>query len=177
MSDRWWHLGAMAMVIGLAACGDDDTSGGGSGGGGSGATTTTASTADTTTASAGAGGADAFTPMNGCDPATALDLQDQAVEIQFPMNGLAYSPPCIIIHATHSVNFVGVDSTFVSHPLVGGVVEDGVATPDASSPIGKTTTGDSTTINFETPGQYGFYCDFHFSSGMMGTVYVEEAPE
>ncbi len=163
----------------LAACGGDESSGSGttasssSGQGGSTASSTSGTGGST---SSGQGGAPEFTPANGCDPATAENLQEQGVEIAFPVGGLKYDPPCILIHATHSVNFKAAGSTFVSHPLVGGTVVDGVATPDPNSPIGTQDTGDIFTATFPEPGQYPYYCDFHYSSGMMGVVYVLPAP-
>lgn len=168
----------------LVACGGDDESGSG----GAAATSASATTGDTTstttgaTTGTGAGGAgggnpNGFTPMNGCDPETAEDLQDLTVEIQFPVNGFKYSPNCVIIHATHNINFQGLDgSNFVSHPLVPGVVEGGVATEDTDSPIVRTETGDTQTVYFDAPGQFGYYCDYHYAQGMMGVIYVKPAP-
>lgn len=166
----------------LVGCGGDDESG--SGGAGAAGTTTADTTSATTTSSsatgtggAGGGNPNGFTPMNGCDPETAEDLQDLTVEIQFPVNGFKYSPNCVIIHATHNINFKGIDgSNFVSHPLVPGVVEGGVATEDTDSPIVRTESGDTQTVYFDAPGQFGYYCDYHYAQGMMGVIYVKPAP-
>lgn len=166
----------------LGGCGGDDESGSGGAGTTSSTTAATSVTSSDTSTSTGTGGAGGgnpfgFTPMNGCDPETAEDLQDLTVEIQFPVNGFKYSPNCIIIHATHSVNWKGIDgSNFVSHPLVPGTVENGVATEDTAGPIVRTESGDTQTVYFDAPGQFGYYCDFHYSSGMMGVVYVKPAP-
>jgi plastocyanin len=80
--------------------------------------------------------------------------------------GLKYSPACIKINKGSSLTFNG---SFSSHPLSGGL--DGSA--DASSPITHTTTGSTATFPFPNAGTFGFYCDFHFGSGMEGAVFVQ----
>ena len=170
---------ALATLVSAIGCGGDETSTSASGSGGSSSASTGSTSASSSGASSttGAGGGPVFTAMNGCDPETAENFEDAAIEIQFPVNGNRYSPACVVIHATHSVNFMAVNgSNFVSHPLVGGVVEGGVATPDANSPLGKVDMGDNTAVYFQEPGQFGFYCDYHYPENMMGTVYVKVPP-
>jgi plastocyanin len=105
--------------------------------------------------------------VNGCDPATAEDhTADSSVTIMFPVGGLKYSPACIKIAKGSSVTFSG---SFMNHPLSGGTS----GTPDASSPITHTMTGTSADFTFSEAGTFPYYCDFHFSSGMEGAIFVE----
>lgn len=157
---------AMAYITG---CGGGGTTGaGGTGGstGGSGGSSTTGGTGGTggsTTSSTG------DNLLNGCDVATAEDHTADA-ETTIGVTGLKYTPPCIKIKAGNSVKF---SATFATHPLVGGVVADNTLTPDAMTPIAKTSTGTEVTFKFPDAGKFGFYCDVHGLSGMMGAVFVQ----
>jgi plastocyanin len=106
--------------------------------------------------------------VNGCDPATAEDhTADSNVTITFGGSlGLKYAPACIKIAKGNSVTFSG---SFSSHPLSGGA--DG--NKDTSSPIAETSTGSSATFTFANAGTFPFFCEYHFSSGMEGAVFVQ----
>lgn len=133
---------------------------GGSTGGTGGATGGTGGTGGTTTSS---------NLVNGCDPATAEDHTNEATTT-VTQSGFNYSPKCIRIAAGSSVKFM---SSFMSHPLVGGTVEAGAKVPDANSPITMTSSGTEATFAFPDAGAYGYYCDFHALSGMVGAIFVE----
>jgi len=166
----------------LAACGEDDPTPSGTTTSGSGTTTGAGGSTSATTGSGGEGGSTsattgsgggAPTTVNGCDLATAVDMTLQDIEVQFPMNGLGYEPACVKISKGHSVSFTAVSaSSFAAHPLVGGTVEGTTATPDPASPIPTTSSGTLTVVSFDEVGTYGYYCDFHFASGMFGAVFV-----
>lgn len=107
--------------------------------------------------------------LNGCLSTTAEDHTGEAEVHIAVTGGTAYTPPCIVVDAGTTVTF---DTDFTIHPLRGGEVDaDGVRQPDAASPITSTDTG--TTASFTIPaGEHPFYCDVHFSMGMMGVVYA-----
>ena len=145
------------------------------------ATTTASSTASSTAVSSSAtGGGDLTLPLNGCDPnampggaAALVDYsQNPTPAITFPGAGLEYTPACIKIKVGQSVLFLGNNTTFAAHPLVGGLADGSTKIEDPTSPILKTAAGQNATFAFNTPGAYGFYCDFHYVAGMKGAVYV-----
>lgn len=128
---------------------------------------TSSSSADASSASSSSSGGGAM--LNGCDPATATDLTNQAnVTITFP--GFAYSPPCIKVTAGTTVTFSGA---FNFHPLRGGAAVGGVGTPDPNSPIKATDAGTSAAFTFPAAGSFGYYCNVHVSGGMMGAIFVQ----
>jgi plastocyanin len=65
---------------------------------------------------------------------------------------------------------VTFNGAFASHPLSGG---NNPPTVDASSPIKQTSTGTTATFAMSTAGTYGFFCDLHYTLGMMGALFVE----
>lgn len=145
------------------------TSSGGTGGATGGTTNSGGSTGGTGGSTGGAGGATTSDLVNGCDPATAEDhLADATTTVT--QSGFAYAPKCIKITAGSSVKFV---STFTSHPLVGGEVVSGAKAADPGSPITMTSTGTEATFTFPDAGTYGYYCDIHALSGMVGAIFVE----
>lgn len=108
--------------------------------------------------------------VNGCTAASAMP----ATEVDF--SGPAYSPNCVKIFAGQTVNFTPMGgASFVSHPLIGGTVDDmGTKSPDGMSPIKPVNMGTAAVgVKFMTAGVYGFYCDVHASSGMKGAVFVQ----
>jgi plastocyanin len=111
------------------------------------------------------GGADV---VNGCDPAMAVDMKGMA-EVTIVQTGLTYAPACVKISAGTSVKFT---SDFVAHPLVGGVY-DGAKMPDAGSPITPTSTGAEASFTIAAAGTYGYYCDLHAASNMIGAIIAE----
>lgn len=175
----------------FSACGDQPetptgaTSGTVSGAGGTvsgsgGAGTGGVGTGGVGTGGAGTGGTGtggSSTTLNGCNPATAMDLTGQTTAtIAFGGSiGLAYSPACIKVKVGTMVTFNG---DFSSHPLQGGVATISTATPAASgtTPLPTTTplsTGMTQTFTMQPAGNYGFYCEFHVLLGMQGAIFVE----
>ncbi|MEZ4295034.1 MAG: plastocyanin/azurin family copper-binding protein [Polyangiaceae bacterium] len=146
---------------------------GGTGGTGGATTNATAGTGGTGGSTGGTGGTGGSTMtgamLNGCDSTTAEDHTADATTT-VASSGLSYSPKCIKIKAGSSVKF---SSSFASHPLVGGEFVNGAKQPDANSPIPSTNMGTEITVTFPDAGDFGYYCDFHAGSGMVGAVFVE----
>lgn len=118
----------------------------------------------------GAGGSGGGEPLrNGCKESTADDYTAMSTAtIQFA--GLSYSPACIRVKKGTMVTFEGF---FMSHPLEGGEVINGIPTPDTGSPITKTNTGMTATFTLPNPGVVPYYCSTHAVSGMKGAIFVE----
>ncbi len=148
---------AASIVTGAAAAGCGSGSGSGYGGssGGSGGN------APSPTGSSGSS-------VNGCS-----SFQDETapggsrtITFTFP----SYSPPCMLIAAGQSVTFSG---SFSSHPLRPGVAPSSSGTGSPNNPIPATSSGNSLTVAFPTPGTYPFYCALHQAMGMIGAVQVK----
>ena len=106
--------------------------------------------------------------FNGCDSATAVDhTADAAVTINF--SGFMYDPACIKVKAGTDVTFQG---SFATHPLRGGTVSGATAMEDPNSPIKATNNGMKATFTMTNAGDYGYYCNVHYASGMKGAVFV-----
>jgi plastocyanin len=106
--------------------------------------------------------------LNGCTLATAIDHTADDVTVVTQM-GLTYTPSCIKIKAGKQVT---VNAAFAAHPLSQGGVVNGTAYPEMGGPITHTASGSSATFTFPNPGQFGYYCDLHYSGGMYGAVIV-----
>jgi plastocyanin len=149
---------AATLALAMAGCGKSSSSGGG------GSATTDGS----------GGGPTTVATANGCDPAKAVDeTASSDVTIKFPLSATSftYTPACIKIKKGSKVTFAG---QFAEHPLSGGTVDDASTMhKDASSPIKETKTGTKATFTFADTGTFGFFCEFHFASGMKGAVFVE----
>ncbi|NUP13617.1 MAG: hypothetical protein HOW73_46875 [Polyangiaceae bacterium] len=113
----------------------------------------------------GAGGAVDAGP-NGCSD---LDFVSLGPPYTIVSEGTEYSPKCLDVPAGATVKFEG---DFVTHPLSGGVIEDGVGIADEGSPIPSVSSGSAVDVAFPTPGIFGFYCSHHASLGMGGAVRV-----
>jgi plastocyanin len=109
--------------------------------------------------------------VHGCSFANALDLRGQpTVTVNFGgILGLAYAPACIRVNVATAVSFAG---NFIAHPLVGGRADGGIPIPEPGSPIQPTNTGTLATFSFPNGGEFGYYCDVHFSASMYGAVLV-----
>lgn len=157
-------LGALLAL--LAACGDSsgDVSQGGAGGdgGSSGVTNPT-----TGTQAGGAGGEAPEFPV--CTLAEAED-QTALPAITIISVGTAYQPRCVRVSAGTEVTF---ESDFESHPLHGGEIVDEVGVLDPASPITPTEVGSTATFTLADAGDVPYFCDFHSSIGMHGTIFVE----
>ncbi len=84
-----------------------------------------------------------------------------------------YSPSCVRVAVDTSVTF---NSDFTTHPLYGGLVSGGVATIDPASPIGAHNSGTAPVIVTLTAlGEFPYFCDFHYTQGMLGSIVVDPA--
>jgi plastocyanin len=113
--------------------------------------------------------------VNGCDVATAQDLTGGApVTVLFPAGGLTYNPRCIKVSVNTVVTFTADGgSSFVAHPLIGGLVVGMTKTPAASGPfVPITNSGMSKPFTMSAAGTYPYYCNPHATLGMNGAVFV-----
>lgn len=112
--------------------------------------------------------------LNNCLPADFQDRHGEA-EIQIandnPGNLFAYRPRCVTISEGTRVRFAA-NPNFGMHPLYGGTVSGGQANIDPDSPIGSFTSGGTGERVLIAAGEFPYFCDFHFSSGMMGSIRV-----
>ena len=112
--------------------------------------------------------------LNDCLP---VDFQDRRglAEIRIandnPTNPYAYRPRCVTISEGTRVEFAAIPN-FGMHPLYGGTVSGAQATIDPSSPIGAFTSGDQGARVLVDAGEFPYFCDFHFASGMKGSIRV-----
>jgi len=113
-------------------------------------------------------------PLNGCDPATAVDLTKMNnVTISFGgALGNVYSPACILISGNPPLTTITFQGDFATNPLQGGEVLGGVETPATMPPLsGAVTSG--TTYSFPVgPMAVGFYSIPNGTSGMKGAIFV-----
>jgi plastocyanin len=107
--------------------------------------------------------------VNGCTPAMATDLTaETTATVMF--TSFAYTDKCIKVKAGTVVTFSG---NFSGHPLLGGTVVGGTATPAGSGPfVPVTNSGTSKDFTLSTPGVYPYYCVPHATIGMNGAVFV-----
>jgi plastocyanin len=107
--------------------------------------------------------------INGCDATNTTDLTGLATTT-VTFSGTTYNPPCIRVKVGTTVTFSG---SFSAHPLVGGEFKNGMEIPAASGPfVPATNVGFAKTFQMSAAGTYPYYCDFHSSAGMFGTVFV-----
>ncbi len=111
---------------------------------------------------------------NGC---LLADFQDRRGEASIVIandnkaNPFLYRPRCVRISAGTEVRFQALPN-FGMHPLFAGAVVAGVATFDPTSPIGSATSGTEHVVQINDVGEFSYYCDFHFSQGMQGSILV-----
>lgn len=152
-----------ALLLLLAACGDDATGGGGGGtggaAGGEGGSTTT-------TMNGTAGGEPSFEP---CVLAEAEDRTAEAT-ITIESLGVKYTPRCVRVSAGTTVTF---ESDFEPHPLRGGEVVGDEGVVDPNSPITPQDEGTTASFVLNEPGEFPYFCKYHISLGMFGTIWVE----
>lgn len=112
--------------------------------------------------------------VNGCLPEHFVDLRGQAL-VQIAnddfTNPFRYRPRCATISEGTVVRFMAVPN-FGMHPLFGGTVSGGMPAIDPSSPIGPITSGTQADRPIVGLGEFGFYCDFHYDQGMLGSIEV-----
>lgn len=111
--------------------------------------------------------------VNGCAESVAAALPAQnLVQIQYGfINGqLKYEPNCAHVNPGGSIQFTG--SGLSGHPLRGGAYTGAGSQQDPASPIPATSSGSSLTVPLNGQGLFGFFCNFHAGSGMIGGVLV-----
>lgn len=121
--------------------------------------------------------APAAAALNNCLPGNFSDRRGQddvVIANDQPGNPFLYRPRCLTVSAGARVLFRAVPS-FGNHPLFAGSVTGSVATPDPASPIGTITSGEERAVVFPDAGEFPYYCDFHFTQGMLGSVQVVPA--
>ncbi|MGB0133425.1 hypothetical protein [Dokdonella sp.] len=112
--------------------------------------------------------------LNSCQDGDFADMRGEAVvriANDDPTNPFRYRPRCVIVSEATRVEFRALPN-FGMHPLYGGTVTGSMATFDPASPIGPFTSGTQGDSMLMSSGEFPFFCDFHFTSGMMGSIRV-----
>ncbi len=112
--------------------------------------------------------------LNNCLPGNFVDRRGQddvVIANDQPGNPFLYRPRCLTVSAGARVLFRALPD-FGNHPLFAGTVNGSTATIDPTSPIGTITSGPERAVTFPAPGEFPYYCDFHFQQGMLGSVQV-----
>lgn len=159
-------LALVGILLGtVAACGDDGASSAGGGGNMTSSSSTTVSA--TASISSGAGGEDP-----GPLPCLLSDAVDHTGEpaLTITSEGVKYEPRCVRVSVGTVVTFV---SNFETHPLRGGEVIDGQGVVDPASPITPQSSGTTAAFTLADVGEVPYFCAFHASIGMSGTIWVE----
>ena len=107
-----------------------------------------------------------------CTPQTAEDQTNRSgpVPIRFGGSlGNRYQPDCVRIRAGQSIEWQG---EFARHALEGGVATNETLTPDPSSPIPATDSGETLLVTFASVGEFPYYCVPHGRVGMRGVIHV-----
>jgi plastocyanin len=105
------------------------------------------------------------TPLNGCTAAGASDRTAAGASRLIMFVGEDYVPHCMKIKVGQSVTWSG---DFGFHPLRPGTL----AAEQPGNPIPATSSGSSLTVMFPDAGDFGFYCNVHGPSGMVGAIFV-----
>ncbi|MBT9560238.1 MAG: hypothetical protein IV100_29685 [Myxococcales bacterium] len=131
----------------------------------------TACTADSDCASAMCYGGKCVTTLNGCTIGTATDQTGLFFSsVLFPNGNLTYAPKCLKVKVGTSVRFSG---SFISHPMIGGVISGQSATPADSGPfVPVSNIGTAKDFLMSTVGHFPYYCQPHGTLGMNGVVFV-----
>lgn len=112
--------------------------------------------------------------LNNCLPGNFVDRRGQddvVIANDQPGNPFLYRPRCLTVSAGARVLFRALPD-FGNHPLFAGTVNGSTATFDPTSPIGSITSGPERAVTFAAPGEFPYYCDFHYAQGMLGSVQV-----
>ena len=112
--------------------------------------------------------------LNNSLPGNFVDRRGQddvVIANDQPGNPFLYRPRCLTVSAGARVLFRALPD-FGNHPLFAGTVNGSTATFDPTSPIGTITSGPERAVTFPAPGEFPYYCDFHFQQGMLGSVQV-----
>ena len=112
--------------------------------------------------------------LNNCLDGDFVDqrgLADIQIANDDPTNPFRYRPRCVTVSEGTRITFRAVPN-FGMHPLFGGVVVAGQATIDPESPIGSASSGTTAERQIFDSGEFPYFCDVHFGSGMIGSIRV-----
>ncbi len=112
--------------------------------------------------------------LNNCLAADFLDRRgagEVVIANDDPTNPFRYRPRCVTISEGTRVVFRAVPN-FGMHPLYGGIVSGNQAMIDPTSPIGSITSGTQAERVLVDSGEYAYFCDFHYTQGMAGSIRV-----
>ncbi len=112
--------------------------------------------------------------LNDCFDADFVDRRGRAelvVANDDPTNLFRYRPRCATVSEGTRIVF-RANPNFGMHPLYGGTVSGGIATIDPASPIGSINSGAEAVRVLPVPGEFPFFCDFHYAQGMLGSLRV-----
>ena len=120
--------------------------------------------------------ADQGQALNNCLPADFAASDQRAnnplvISNDNPSNPFLYRPRCALIAAGTTVIFRALPN-FGMHPLFAGTVSGGTGTMDPTSPIGSATSGKEHSAFMLESGEFPYFCDFHLTSGMFGSLLV-----
>lgn len=171
MTTRYVLMLTISTALALAACGESDpvvpdAAGGADAGSGS------DSGSAGTDASAALDGGVGRPPLHDCREADFVDLTAAPADgrmIMVPRGTFMFDQPCITVRSGQSVMFMW---DFTTHPLRGGVAPAHPGTGSEPNPIVDQSTGVLYEQAFAAAGDFPFYCEVHFHSGMMGVVRV-----
>jgi plastocyanin len=110
--------------------------------------------------------------INGCDLATATDVTaSTTTTVTFANGNFSYSPKCLKVKQGTVITFAG---SYAGHPLLGGIVAGGAATPAGSGPfVPVTNSGTTKDFTMTATGTFPYYCTAHaVSQAMYGAVFV-----
>lgn len=159
------------IFLAMTACGESET-----------ATRDAATAIDSSTPTdAGVAAGDAGRVVDeGVEPAALHDCRESdfvdltaapadARMIMVPRGTFTFDNPCMTIRAGQAVMFMW---DFSTHPLVAGVAPGHAGVGTEPNPIVAQSSGTLYEQAFAAAGEYPYYCDMHFHSGMMGVVRV-----
>ncbi len=112
--------------------------------------------------------------LNSCQEGDFVDRTGRAeigIANDNMSNPLLYRPRCVTISEGTLIRFRALPN-FGMHPLFGGTVSGGQATIDPLSPIGSINSGEEAERLWFGNGEFPYFCDVHFGSGMMGSIRV-----
>jgi plastocyanin len=95
-------------------------------------------------------------------PANCVDQTGQAL-FQLVMQNTSFSPSCVIAKSSQSIKIENKDGILHNFSIPGTVI-------DVDVQPGQTFNGESAGL---APGTYPFFCKYHKSLGMAGTVIVK----
>lgn len=112
--------------------------------------------------------------LNNCQDADFVDRRGRSdidIANDSMSNPFLYRPRCVTVSEGTLITFRAIPN-FGMHPLFGGLVDGGVATIDPGSPIGSISSGTEAERLWFESGEFPYFCDVHYGTGMMGSIRV-----